>query len=258
MAGLVFHEHPRQGGQCLAGAFAQYVQRIPAGPYADLDQTWAAVRARPFEPDHGSRVSSCANAHKLGGDSDVACDTRCRPAQRSRIWPASMNCWEATAHFVAAALRELGADVTIHVWDRDLPSGARHVWPSLVTPNGEHLLVDLQTLPSREYSARGYTGAALPSRPANGDEWYNQALGGLHVAGTTVLKGYGLGGVGKVLEGVEGDALPDWARIDGTPPSTAKAKTKTPAPTRRRHIFLMGRGTPDDPIKVPSVPGGSY
>src|SRR4051812_2986653 len=102
MAGLVFHEHPRQGGQCLEGAFAQYVQRIPPGPYADLDDTWEAVRSRPFEPDRGPRSRSSAEKQE-------ASDARCRPAQRSRIWPQSMNCWEATAHFVAAALRELGA-----------------------------------------------------------------------------------------------------------------------------------------------------
>lgn len=241
MARLVFHEHPRQGGKCLAGAFAAYVQRIPPGPYADLDETWAAVRARPFEADMGELHGACAMAPcPVPREPSGAIDKRCRPAQRSRIWPDRMNCWEATAHFVAAALRELGPEVTIHVWDRDLPNGARHVWPSLVTASGDHLLVDLRTQPQSAYPGRSYTGAALPSRPANGDEWYNQLLGGVHVAGDTVLKGFGLGGFGKMLEGVEGDALPDWAHIDGTPVKEKPAPQKDPPPRPKvkRRSFL--------------------
>lgn len=257
---LVFHEHPEQGGECLRGAFAAYVERIPVDAFADLDAVWAAVRARPFEADMGDTWGACAMAPcPVPREPSGATDARCQPMQRSRIWPDAMNCWEATAHFVAGALRFLPPVYQVHVWDRDLASGVRHVWPSLVSPDGHHLLVDLQTASPRDYPARGYTGAAAPRRAANGDEWYNHILGGLHVAGDTVLKFYGMNEAAKALEGVEGEALPDWSRRHGPPAaggnkkpgaSPAPSGGSTGGPKRAKRSFLGQVGTPERPIRV--------
>lgn len=164
MAVLLFHEHPRQRGACLQGAFASYVERIPIGEYADLDAVWRAIQQRPFEPDLGDYyglppLASCLEPPSRIGRGDA----RCSPAQRSRVWPAMMNCWEATAHFVAGARVFLDERWTVHVWDRDLQSGARHLWPSLVTPRGGHILVDLRTTARREYPTELYSGS-YPSR----------------------------------------------------------------------------------------------
>lgn len=215
MAHVVYHEHPTQGGQCLSGAMADYVARIPTGAFRDLDDLWQSIRRRPYERDTGRS----------------GCDDRCEPAQRARIWPPRMNCYEATAHFVAGATRFLDDTWTVHVWDRDLPNGARHVWPSLMSPKGDHMLVDLETVAPRDYPARSYTGM-FTQQPANeADEWYNQILGGAHWAGSRVLKVFGLGGAGPVLEDVEGDELPDWAKDNpsGAPP----ADEDKPAPKKK-------------------------
>ncbi len=219
MCRVIYHEHPRQQGQCLRGAFACYVRRIPLDGYADLDAVWADICQRPFERDSGQapEAGKCA----------------CRPAQRSRIWPAKMNCWEATAHFCAAARRFLGPEWTLHVWDRDLPNGARHLWPSLMTPRGDHLLVDLQTVEPREYPRRGYSGVATAETPAN--DWWNDVVGGAHIVGDAALRAYGLGGVGAELESVENNAgiLPSWAHPEGTKPkdkaSDVAAAKKAPS-----------------------------
>lgn len=165
MPRVFFHEHPRQGGQCLRGAFAAYVDRIPVDGYADLDAVWTAIQGRPYEADLGDAygpplVSSCA----LPARQEARTDRRCQPAQRSRIWPQTMNCWEATAHFVAGARVFLGDEWGVHVWDRDLTSGARHLWPSLVTPRGGHVLVDLRTTAQMNYPRGMYSGS-YPTRP---------------------------------------------------------------------------------------------
>ena len=58
--------------------------------------------------------------------------------------------------------------------------------------------------------------------PANGDEWYNDLLGGTHLAGRGILSAFGLNNVADALEGVEGDALPAWARGNRGVVGTAK------------------------------------
>ncbi len=154
----------------------------------------------------------------------------CSPAQRSRVWPARMNCWEATAHFVAAARGQLPEGWAIHVWDRDLPNGARHVWPSLMTPRGDHLLVDLNSTANRRPRLQPYMGLAIPEPAANDAEQVGKdVLGGLHVVGGGLLKAFGLGQVADTLEVVEGDALPDFARSKkAKPPARPAPEQATP------------------------------
>lgn len=196
MARVVFHEHPSQAGTCLPGAFAQYMERIPVGDYQDLDEVWQHLRAAPFEADWGRTSRG---------------DERCQPVQRSRIWPKRFNCWEATAHFAAAARRLLPDTFAVHVWDRQLPNGARHVWPSLVTPRGQHLLVDLQTVVPPEHDPGAYNGI-LTEPPANATEWWNQVLGAVHFTGDKVLRVFNLGDLSDQIEPAYGDTLPDWSK----------------------------------------------
>jgi hypothetical protein len=230
MARVVFHEHPSQGGTCLPGAFSAYLDRIPLDGHGDLEAVWQTVRRAPFERD-------------FGRDGGGGGDGRCSPVQRSRIWPEAFNCWEATAHFVAAARRFLPESWTVHVWDRDLNNGARHVWPSLMTPRGEHLLVDLQTEAPQQYSGRIYSGAvASPAANAAdaGDEEDDEVsagdvgrgvLGGVHIVGDAALRLFGLEKGGRALEKLEGDALPEWARRyddEDEPPPPPKKKPRKP------------------------------
>ena len=159
MARIVYHEHPRQAGRCLKGAFAEYLQRIPVPAGVRLEKVWVGIRIRPYLEDLGGAwgaqvIASCGVPLERKSQGD----RRCTPVQRSRVWPSTMNCWEATAHFVACALSHLGSGWTVHVWDRDLPNGARHMWPSLLSPRGDHLLVDLQSVVPRQYPPRIYSG----------------------------------------------------------------------------------------------------
>lgn len=211
MTQVIYHEHPRQAGTCLPGSFDAYVRRIPVADDADLSAMWQDIRSRPFQADWGASSSACMR-HAAGRQAGDQVGT-CSPPQRSRVWPARMNCWEATAHFVAVARRRLPEGWAIHVWDRDLPNGARHVWPSLMTPRGNHLLVDLNSTAEREPGPQSYTGLVVPEPAANDAEQVGKdVLGGLHVVGGGLLKAFGLGQVSEVLEEVEGDALPDFAR----------------------------------------------
>lgn len=201
MPTLVLHEHPAQRGACLQ-AMLEYAQRIPLR-FSSLEQTAEYLRSLPFEADYGAIVSG---------------DGRCYPAQRQRIWPAAMNCWEATGHFLAHALKLLRGPDEIHVWDRTLRStGGRHVWPVLFRADGAWL-VDLSPSVTQRMG------------PAN-DVW-NDILGAVHVAGRGAL-GIFLGGTGNkvadTIEGWWGDKLPEWARA--TPSQAAPAPSKPAGPT---------------------------
>lgn len=259
MQRVVYHEHPAQSGACLPGAFAAYLDRIPLSGRGDLAAVWEGIRRRPFRADRGAE---CAGL----------CDERCAPVQRSRVWPEDMNCWEATAHFVASARQELPEDWTIHVWDRDLPNGARHVWPSLMSPRGEHFIVDLQTVAPAQYPTSGYQGFARPGRGANGDDgdegdeetggdsWWNNVLGVTHLVGKTALSIFGMGKAGEQVERVEGDALPEWARTNTpeptrAPPTREQAPRSEYVPPRSAREASAGAGVP--PARPPDAPPGA-
>lgn len=233
MARLYYHEHPGQRGRCLPGAFDAYARRIPVDGYRDLDQVWAAIRSRPFESDEGTPGDGRAvGAQESPGE--------CRPRQRSRVWPARMNCWEESAHFVAGALRFLGPEWQVHVWDRDLPNGARHVWPSLVSKAGDHFIVDLRP--------KGVTDGPRAAARRRANEWYNDLFGGVHVVGGTVLKVFGQDKLVQKLEDIEGDALPEWARMsspsaepgEGSPKVVTGGEERTRKATHKRRDAGLG------------------
>lgn len=268
MARVFYHEHPRQAGTCLPGSFDAYVRGIPVADGADLNALWQDIRNRPFQADWGAAKAGC-NRRLMELDADGHTGT-CSPPQRSRVWPPRMNCWEATAHFVAAASRKLPEDWAIHVWDRDLPNGARHVWPSLVTPGGDHLLVDLNSTAQRSPLPRPYTGLILPEPAANDAEQVGKdVLGGLHIVGGGLLKAFGLGQFADTLEEVEGDALPDFARSKkakpSAPPAPEPATPRPPAPVEaaeppppqdrsRVRARAYPRERPRSGSRAPSIP----
>lgn len=194
MARVLYHEHPRQSGRCLSGAFDAYVQRIPVEQYGSLDAVWRELQKRPFESDDGGTAS--ANG-----------DGRCAPVQRSRLWPPTLNCWEYCAHWTAGAKQFLSDAYRVNVWDADLKSGVRHVWPSLVLPNGRHLLIDLQTAKPTEYRTRRYDGMVL-SANADTQPYVDMGLdlvGGVGGAVIGIFGGPEAGGAfSKGVGGVKG------------------------------------------------------
>lgn len=118
MARVLLLENAQQVGGCLARDFAEYVKRIPPRFNSFVDAVDAISRA-PYDADDG-RSANDANA-------------ACMPAQRSRIWPESFNCWEASAHVAAEGARLLPSSWVIVVRDQT-ESGRRHVWPTITLP----------------------------------------------------------------------------------------------------------------------------
>jgi hypothetical protein len=112
----------------------------------------------------------------------------------------------------------------VHIWDRDLErldgEIVRHVWPSLLSPDGQHLLVDLESVTGRrvrpgQYDADGYTHVL--ASPAN-TEWWNHVLGGLHFVGDKVLRIFGAGAVSDAVEPLWGDLIPEWSKTHKSKP----------------------------------------
>lgn len=181
MARILFIENPEQQGRCLSGDLATYIKSIPPR-FDSVTSLVAAISAAPFETDEGGSALS------------VAIDGECSPGQRSRIWPQSFNCWEATAHFAAEASRLLPQDWTIVIQDKTL-NGRRHVWPSITFGNKLAPINQIQ-----------------PKQIAN--EWYNDLFGGIHYVGDKVLRVFGLGSISDQISSLAGDSLPDWARTE--------------------------------------------
>lgn len=171
-------------------------------------------------------------------------------------------------------IREAGGDPALSRWS-EVPAGVRGrlPWPNLQrvklapTLSGDAVIAvvvrrDLFTavayilrLPGGRWdgsatSASGAggrsPGAPVPdgAPPANGDEWYNELLGGVHVAGRTVLGAFGLQTVAQELEQAEGEAIPDWAR-------------STPGRVRGRSEVPGGGSAPSPDGRPPSDGGGS-
>lgn len=196
---VVLHNHPQQPHGCLRG-LANYAEAISQTPVARAFPSLSAYERwsmrQPVKIDVGEGPSAPG----------------CIPAQRSRLWPQDgLNCWEATAHFVGVALAQ-GAPLDIHVYDRSF-GPVRHVYPAVRGLGDTRPPVPVLLQPS------------LP-RP-RAQEWWSDVLGGVHLVGNAALAIFGLGGVGRMVEKAEGDALPEWARVhDGkvfTPPLVTEA-----------------------------------
>lgn len=200
MARVVVIESP-QHRNCLAADMADYIARIPPRFESVIDLV-AALQSAPFERDSGFEGS--------------ATDTACLPPQRSRIWPSSFNCWEATAHFAAEAARLLPEQWMILIQDKQI-GNYRHVWPTLA-----------------------FSGKLAPPIGNAANEWYNDLFGGIHFVGDKVLRFFGGGAISDLIAEKAGDALPDWAR---TPEQVAVHE--------KQNIEVEVKPTPQsEPVKI--------
>lgn len=199
MPTLILHEHPSQAGDCLA-SLVRYAQRIPTR-FRTLEETATYLRAQPYRPDDGFD-----DLRSLRSES-----SECRPSQRGRIWPSDFNCWEATAHWLAHALKLLSGNERVDIYDRDLVSGNRHVWPVL-TRNGEVWLVVLDS--------EKYVGKLRQKAKSANLGWEDifrveNIIGAVHTIGSGAL-GYFLGPLASPLvekaEELWDSTLPDWAK----------------------------------------------
>lgn len=206
---IVLHGNPQQSEACLLGlvSFAQQIARDEGAGFAQLGSFRGVVdyiRSRPFEPDDGTALQG-VNA--------------CVPIQRARIWPTSFNCFEATAHALAAFLYwGLALYLEFHVFDKNLSSRTRHVWPVVVDPETGHgWIIVLDSHVPRQH------------RAVLANDWYNDLFGGLHTVGRIALSAYGMGKVADTLETAWGDNLPEWARSNDKP----RGDKKEPRPDEK-------------------------
>lgn len=175
---IELHERaPGQSRRCLQSLVAEskLLARTPRMQFTrSLGEVVAWIRAQPFLPDReGDPVSG------------LGAQDACRPHQRIRFWPeGGLNCWEATVHYVAAAIRHgLPRGYRLHVWDLQadhdtdigrgviLHRGARHAFPELEGPDGKRSLVNLNSTVPRQTGPRALSGVR-----AN-DNWDWAALG---------------------------------------------------------------------------------
>jgi len=148
-------------------------------------------------------------------------ETGCSPAQRSEVWPEfGVNCWEATGHFVGAAIAHRWA-LELFVFDA-LVNGQRHVFPAWRTLHSQSPPEPLVLQPPVR---TGKSQAGLRHVLAQA-EWYEEILGGLHFVGDKVLRVFGAGGVADELANLEDDALPDWARTPEQRAAQAKRRAE--------------------------------
>ncbi|MFO0655410.1 MAG: hypothetical protein U0787_10060 [Polyangia bacterium] len=129
----------------------------------------------------------------------------CRPAQRSRIWPHDLNCWEATAHFAGWAIaQQLGIEV--HLFDVYVGQ-MRHVFPAwrwrgerrdpealLLQPpvSGGSGRVGIQNLAN--------LGVSRTAREGRAQAWYNTVADVAHAVGSVVLGVFGAGAAVPLVE----------------------------------------------------------
>ena len=212
MARLVFLPNPEQP-DCLSGAFGDYVRRIPPRFDHFVDVVDYLLKA-PYLEDFGS-----------------GSDGRCDPPQRSRIWPGDFNCWEASAHFAAEAIRLLPDNWIVAVQDKTIGT-RRHVWPVLRFP-----------------------ALLAPMQPANADV-LDVLSSVVLTAGEAVARVYGLGplwdGVRQAATGRSTEPVPEAsepprrpARAAPPPPPQSEPRPVERSPSK---VAPPGRTSLDEPI----------
>lgn len=193
---LILHEHPSQDGRCLE-SLVRYAERIPIR-FDTMEAITLFLREQPFESDRGILESAVpVKDYQLSA---------CTPWQRQRIWPAFFNCWEATAHWLAHALKLLHSDEIVEIWDRDLRNGVRHVWPTLKRSDGIWLVAI--------EGKQGGNHRKINTTAANFG--WGDVFGALHTAGAGVL-GFFLGSdraspIVQEAEKAWGNNIADWAK----------------------------------------------
>lgn len=189
---LILHETTGQPSSCLEGLvmYAREIAKTPEAQAMNQAQISAYLWASPvvFDTGEGPQVQGC------------------RPAQRSRIWPRDLNCWEATAHFAGWAIAQQ-LPIEIHVIDAYMGK-VRHVFPAWrfegETRQPEALLLQ----PPVGVQAVSATGQKNLARMAfqrtieggRAQAWYNTVADIAHGVGSAVLTVFGAGALVPLVE----------------------------------------------------------
>ncbi len=224
---LMLHHNEGQRASCLE-SLVQYATQIEQTAFAKsfeslgVIQRWISLQA--VKPDCGEELQQ-------GG---------CSPTQRSRQWPLDgMNCWEATAHFVAVALA-LRPEITVHIYDVDTPEGGRHVFPALQSTFGTGPIYEVVLQPD------------LPRAQA----WYNTIADVAHGIGSAALGVFGLGALVPLVEKAW-QAAPEEYGLTKNQPKPEEAKPQATQPQSReaeiqalqkRLAQLLGASSVQSPI----------
>ncbi len=239
---VILHESTGQPATCL-DSFVRYAREISKTPTAEslseaeiLAYLWASPVV--FDMGEGPSVKGC------------------KPAQRSRIWPADLNCWEATAHFVGWAIAQQLA-IELHVFDANVGK-IRHVFPAwrLI---GSSQLPEALVLQPPVTDARKAERAMVPqlwgTAKPRAQAWYNDLFGAVHLVGQKALDAYGVGFLGDVISDASGEDLPDWARTKSQMASKKESKAeekKAEAEKKAPQIKQAPRwGPPPPPSPAP-------
>ena len=229
---VVLHERTGQPASCLQGLvqYAQEIAKTPKAAQLSEQQLLAYLWDAPIVWDSGEGPTVAG----------------CRPAQRSRIWPAELNCWEATAHFLGWCIAQ-HEDIEVHVFDV-VVGKQRHVFPAWRSAGSNEAPRALLLQPPVIAGSNLQGVASYGLGRSMAQAWYNDLLGAVHVVGDTVLRAYGLGGAADKLAETEGDALPDWAR---TTAQKAQRTAKKAEETKDKAAELVGKAAKSSESQPP-------
>lgn len=222
---LILHENTGQPQSCLAGlvAYAKEIAKTPEAANLSEDELLGYLWNVPvvFDAGEGPQVAGC------------------RPAQRSRIWPPDLNCWEATAHLAGWMIAHQ-TPVELHLFDAYLGS-LRHVFPAWRAigeqKNPEPLLLQppVVGVTPGEVGQRNLAtlGIARSVRAGRAQAWYNTIADVAHTVGTVVLSVFGAGAVVPLVEEAWKLAPEEYGltknKKDASAQEVAEAKQKTEA-----------------------------
>lgn len=188
---LILHQDTGQPHSCLAGlvAYAKEVAKTPQAQLLSEDELLDYLWLSPvvFDAGEGPTVAGC------------------RPAQRSRVWPRDLNCWEATAHLTGWAIAQQ-LPIELHLFDAYLGK-TRHVFPAWRAIGTTAAPVPLLLQPPVVGAPDALTqrnlvslGVSRALRAGRAQAWYNTVADVAHGVGTVVLSVFGAGAVAPLVE----------------------------------------------------------
>ena len=187
---LIAHEQTGQPSSCLDGLvmYAREIAKTAEASALSEDELFAYLWLSPvvFDDGTGPQVQGC------------------RPAQRSRIWPHDLNCWEATAHFAGWAIaQQLGIEV--HLFDVYVGQ-MRHVFPAWrwrgERRDPEALLLQPPVQGAGRVGIQNLAnlGVSRTAREGRAQAWYNTVADVAHAVGSVVLGVFGAGAAVPLVE----------------------------------------------------------
>lgn len=187
---LILHETTGQPASCLDGLvyYAREIAKTAEASALTEDELLSYLWLSPvvFDDGQGPQV------------------TGCRPAQRSRIWPRDLNCWEATAHFAGWAIAQQ-VPIEVHLFQAYVGK-MRHVFPAWRyigdTLDPVPLLLQPPVSEGADLKLRNLTnlGLARTIREGRAQAWYNTVADVAHAVGSVVLGVFGAGAAVPLVE----------------------------------------------------------